>query len=81
MNLRIARKMAPPGHRQRRKRDKRTWWLVYSERQLLDAERRLGRAWRRANRCIDGQRKTSPDFFAMNRVCSRRQRQVAIART
>jgi len=73
--------MALPGSDQRRHPDKRPWWTVYSENQLLEAELRLGRSWRRANpRTHDDGRQTDPDFFAMNRVRSRRLRQRFIAR-
>ena len=84
MNLRIARKMDMGAH-QRRKRDdrdfaKRTWWKVYSLDQLKRAERRLHRSWIRMCpvRHDDegkGYRLLTPDYFAENRVNSRRIRQ------
>ncbi len=85
MKLRIARKIdqTPPHVAPNRRRDKRVWWQVYNVDQLRAAERRLRRSWRRLAPMFvhdDGRRgrKTTPDFFAANRVKSRRQRQAAI---
>jgi hypothetical protein len=61
--------------------DHRPWWAIYSDDQLLRAERRLAKAWR--TRCPlqpDGSRAVNADYFASNRVQSRRQRQAALRR-
>lgn len=80
MKLRIARKMdmTPKHVAPNRKRDRRVWWRAYSVDQLLNAERRLRRSWSTHSPVVDGHRNVTPDFFAMNRVHSRRVRQGAI---
>lgn len=87
MKLRIARKMdqRPAWKYPNKRRDTRPWWAVYTCDQLARAERRLKRAWHTA--CppfLDDEdrkcRKTNDDFFAMNRVVSRRQRRAALRR-
>lgn len=81
MRLRIARKMdqRPPHAYPNRRRDKRVWWMVYSADQLARSEQRLGESWRGACPPLaDGTRNLTPDFFAMNRVSSRRIRQATI---
>lgn len=83
MKLRIARKMDPGSWQrlERAARDKRAWRAVYTDDQLRRAERRLERSWRTAcPPAADGSRAVSPDFFAANRVQSRRIRQAALRR-
>ena len=82
MKLRTARKMDqhPPHAYPNKRADKRVWWTVYNVDQLQRAEMRLRRAWQRRNPSVDGNRKVDPDFFAMNRVESRRIRQAVICR-
>jgi hypothetical protein len=84
MKLRIARKM-DRGFWKRRAledKDKRVWWQVYTEDQLLRAERRLRKSWR--THCPlqvrDGVsfRWLTEDFYRANRVMSRRTRQHVI---
>ncbi len=83
MKLRIARKMDTGDWKRLRRgvHDKRRWWTVYSNDQLLRAERRLRRSW--STRCpvqADGRRNLTPDWFAANRVESRRVRQAVLRR-
>lgn len=83
VKLRIARKMdQTPRHiAPNRRRDKRTWYLVYNDDQLRRAKKRLSRSWRtRSPIEIDGTRSVGPDFFAYNRVESRLIRQTTIAK-
>jgi hypothetical protein len=81
MRLRVARKM-DRGYWKRRAvddKDKRTWWRVYTDDQLRRAEIRLRRSW--GTRCPvepDGERALTLDWFAANRVQSRRARQRAL---
>jgi hypothetical protein len=82
MKLRIARKMdtGGVGSRRLRKRQKRTWWLVYTHDQLERAERRLRHSWTTHRRpgAEPGTLTLTPDWFAANRVQSRRARQRAV---
>lgn len=81
MKLRIARKMDTGSWKQRdrKDKDKRTWWKVYTNDQLQQAMYRLRRSWSRRNPVIDGWRNVEgTDFFAMNRVESRLIRQKII---
>jgi hypothetical protein len=73
----------PPHTYPNKRRDTRTWWQVYSVDQLRRAERRLRRSWRahrETSTGSDGRKLWSliPDWFAANRVASRRARQAAI---
>lgn len=85
MKLRIARKMDRGWWKRRAidDRDKRPWHSVYTDDQLARAERRLRKSWH-THRVVtvneEGQRVSTVtlDWFAANRVNSRRIRQRAL---